>query len=221
MSPRATVAEAPVVERFTLGPFETNCYLVRAGRRGSGCFLVDASYGPGEMVERARALGERVGAIVLTHAHVDHIAGLEEVRGAFPEAPVMIHEAEAEFLGEPLLNLSIALGEPVVCRPATRLLRDGDTLDLAGASWRVLHPPGHSPGGITLVEDGSRVALVGDTLFAGSVGRTDFPTSDPRALTRSIRERLYTLPEATRVLPGHGPETTIGRERSSNPFVRG
>lgn len=140
---------------------------------------------------------------------------------AHPGLEVMIHEAEAGWLGAPVLNLSAAMGVGVTAPAANRLLRGGETLTLGSTAWRVVHTPGHSPGGIALIHDESRTAIVGDALFAGSVGRTDFPGSDPDVLARSIRERLYTLPDDTRVVSGHGPETTIGREKSSNPFVRG
>ncbi len=211
--------QPPVVERFVLGPFETNCYLVRAPEAGV-CWIVDAGFDVEPMLERVRETQERVEAIVLTHAHVDHIAGLEEVQRAFPEAPILVHQAEADFLQDPERNLSAALGQPLRAPAPTRPLTGGERLDLGAHAWDVLHTPGHSPGGITLVSDAAGAALVGDTLFAGSIGRHDFPTSDESALFRSIRETLYALPEETRVLPGHGPETTIGREKRSNPFVR-
>jgi hydroxyacylglutathione hydrolase len=215
----------PEVECFTLGPFATNCYLVRVptgqdAARGE-CWIVDAGFNPGVMIERARSLGLTPSMVLLTHAHIDHIAGLNEIRAAFPGAPVLIHEDEASFLADPSLNLSGGYGLPFSTRGPDRLLRDGERLLLSGTEWRVLHTPGHSPGGVTLWCESARLALVGDTLFAGSIGRFDFPTSDEEALYRSIRERLYTLPDEARVLPGHGPETTIGREKRSNPFVRG
>lgn len=206
------------IEAFTLGPFETNCYLVHAG--GPNCWIIDASFGPAPIVRRIHELGKTPATIILTHAHVDHIAGLAELRDAYPSAPILIHQAERDFLADPVLNLSAALGEHVVAPPADRLLADGETLELDGSTWRVLHTPGHSPGGITLISYRARIALVGDTLFAGSIGRFDFPTSDGPTLFDSIRRRLYTLPDDTRALPGHGPETTIGREKHSNPFVK-
>ncbi|MCB9839178.1 MAG: MBL fold metallo-hydrolase [Phycisphaeraceae bacterium] len=218
-------AQTPIVERFVLGPFETNCYVVSAPGSDS-CWIVDAGYGPDAMIERIRERGQRVGAVVLTHAHADHIAGLDEIIGAFPGVPVFLHPSERAWLRDPELNLSGFAGTPLVCdAEATGELSDGQALELLGATWRVLHTPGHSPGGVTLVlesvgESGAHVAFVGDTLFAGSIGRSDFPTSDEAALHRSIRERLYTLDEDTTALPGHGPPTTIGREKRSNPFVR-
>jgi glyoxylase-like metal-dependent hydrolase (beta-lactamase superfamily II) len=210
---------APIIEPFVLGPYETNCYLVRMPGR-DGCWFVDAGFEPGEMIERAVGLKLRPRAIVLTHAHLDHIAGVSEVLRAFPGTPVLIHEAEKEWLGDPELNLSAFSGIPVSAPGPTRTFRDGDQLELEGSAWRVLHTPGHSPGGVTLYHAPSHTALVGDALFAGSIGRTDFPGCSFEELAESIRTRLYTLPEETKIFPGHGPSSTIGREKKSNPFVR-
>ena len=109
-----------------------------------------------------------------------------------------------------------------MCAPEpTGVLADGDTLDLDGLAVHCLHTPGHSPGGISFHMPDAELVIAGDALFQGSVGRTDFPDSDPQALLSGIREKLYTLPDATTVLPGHGPATTIGQEKQTNPFVRG
>jgi hydroxyacylglutathione hydrolase len=207
------------IARFTLGPFETNCYIV-AVEGSPACWLVDVGYEPKEMLDAVRAQGLAPAAIVLTHAHCDHIAGVAEARRAFPDVPVWIHGAERQWLADPVLNLSEFGGLPVTAPGPDRELVDGEELRLDGSRWRVLHTPGHSPGGIGLYCEAAGVLLAGDTLFAGSVGRHDFPGSDGAVLARSIRERLYALPEDTKVLPGHGPATTIGRERRTNPFVR-
>jgi glyoxylase-like metal-dependent hydrolase (beta-lactamase superfamily II) len=151
---------------------------------------------------------------------LDHIAGLLALRARFPGTPIWIHRAEEAWLTDPVLNLSDGYGVPVTAPTADRLLAHGETLNLAGQDWTVRHTPGHSPGGISLWQEEAGVALVGDTLFAGSIGRHDFPGSDFATLSRSIREQLYTLPDRTKVLPGHGPTTTIAREKLSNPFVR-
>jgi hydroxyacylglutathione hydrolase len=214
---------------FTLGPFETNCYVVWFADSAKSpdsarkeCWIVDASFEPDDLIAFVKAEGLTPVALVLTHAHVDHIAGVADVRRAFAvPPPVWIHEAEKDWLGDPLLNLSGMSGMPVSMGQPDALLHHGDVLTLAGRTWRVLHTPGHSPGGISLVHDDSRTALVGDALFAGSVGRSDFPGSDSRTLAASIRERLYTLPDETTIWPGHGPSSTIGREKRTNPFVRG
>jgi glyoxylase-like metal-dependent hydrolase (beta-lactamase superfamily II) len=212
----------PIIERFTLGPFETNCYLVYDTRGPqSPCWVVDASFEPAQMVRKVQDLQLRPEALILTHAHVDHIAGVNEVLAAFPGTPVWIHQAEADWLQDPMKNLSSMMGQPITAQPASRTIGAGDLLKLQSSEWTVLHTPGHSPGGITLHCAGAGVALVGDSLFAGSIGRTDFPGSSFPVLERSIREQLYRLPGETRVLPGHGPETTVQRERLSNPFVRG
>jgi hydroxyacylglutathione hydrolase len=210
----------PQIAGFTLGPFATNCY-VASPSTGGPCWIIDASFDPEPIIEHVRRKALRPEALILTHSHIDHIAGVREVLAAFPGLPLMIHEAEKDWLTDPLLNLSAMSGMPVTTPEAMRLLREGEELALGGDVWRVLHTPGHSPGGITLYHAASKTALVGDTLFAGSVGRTDFPGSDHETLTRSIKSKLYTLPKDVRILPGHGPESTIGHERLSNPYVRG
>lgn len=213
------------IESFTLGPFETNCYLVYPTGDGAGpggeCWVVDAGFDPDAMIDRICELGLRPSKLILTHAHADHIAGVNQVLAAFTWCRLLIHEAEREWLSDPALNLSLAYGMPITTRPPDQLLHHGNMLELAGVSWKVLHTPGHSPGGISLYAEALGAALVGDALFAGSIGRTDFPGSDFETLARAIRAHLYTLPERTRIYPGHGPESTIGRERLSNPFVRG
>jgi len=205
------------VEGRPLGPFATNGYVVSAG---SACWIVDAPFGAEELVYLVRARGLTPELVVLTHAHVDHIGGLDEVRAAFPGVPVVIHDVERGWLGDAGLNLSGDFGMPFEVAGPDRTLVDGDELALGATRWRVIHTPGHSPGGITLYHAESAIALVGDTLFAGSIGRYDFPTSDGEQLFASIREKLYALPDETRVLPGHMGATTIGHEKATNPFVR-
>lgn len=216
----------PVIERYPLGAFETNCYVVwvpgpDGGAAGRACWIVDPGEEPRRVIESVRSRGLVPTHVLLTHAHADHVAGLEEACRAFPGARVLLHPSEHAFLGDPQLNLSAFVGVPVSVRPADGTLADGDVLELSGTRWRVLHTPGHSPGSVTLVEDASGEALVGDTLFAGSIGRVDFPTSDPSAMHRSLRAVLLALPDAVRVHPGHGPSTTIGAERRSNPWLQG
>jgi len=216
------------IKSYTLGPFATNCYLVWIDG-GTDAWIVDASFGPGRMLKDVASMGLRVSKLLLTHAHVDHIAGVEEVLRALRPAgsgspSLMIHGAEREWLTDPVLNLSAMGGAPVTAREADAFIGEGDVLTLgapgAAVEFGVLHTPGHSPGGVSLYVPSHGVVLAGDALFQGSIGRTDFPGGDLATLERSIREKLYTLPRETTVLSGHGPQTTIGHEVDSNPYVR-
>lgn len=208
------------IRGLPLGPFETNCYVV--SEEGSDdCFVVDAGFGSVRLAEIIRANNLTPAALVLTHAHLDHIGGVRSLRENFPELPIWIHTLEAEWLLDPSLNLSAASGMPVTAPKCDRVLNEGDSLDLPGGPWKVFHTPGHSPGSITLWSEKHGVAFVGDALFAGSIGRTDFPGCSFQQLEKSIREKLYTLPANTDCYPGHGPQTQIGREMKTNPFVKG
>lgn len=206
------------LETFSPGPYATNCTIVHIPDHPN-CWIVDAGFEPQRMIQRVRDLALTPLALILTHAHIDHIAGVRDVVHAFPNLPVWIHEAERDWLADPELNLSIFTGQPVTAPGPDRPLRDNEELTLGPSRWLVLHTPGHSPGGITLYCPDAKLALVGDALFAGSIGRTDFPGCSFEQLAHSIRTRLYSLPDDTKVYPGHGPATTIGREKKTNPFV--
>lgn len=161
-------------------------------------------------------------AILNTHGHSDHIAGNAALKKAFPDAPLLIGKGDAVMLSDPVLNLSAGYGVPLTSPAADRLLSEGDRLDFAGVPMLVREIPGHSPGHVVFILDGETpiVVIGGDVLFAGAVGRTDFPGGSMPQLLRGIREKLYTLPDDTVVYPGHGPDTTIGEEKATNPFVR-
>jgi glyoxylase-like metal-dependent hydrolase (beta-lactamase superfamily II) len=203
---------------FTLGHYLTNCYLIHDEQSKEG-WIVDCSWGPAPMIQAAKDLGLKITKIILTHAHIDHLAGIDEVRRAFPDAAVYLHEDEAGWMGDPEKNLSAGHGQPFRTQPADVLLKDGQTLDLGTTTWTVHHTPGHSPGSVTLHCPGIGAAIVGDVLFHRSIGRADFPTSNYDELKRSIVEKLYRFPDDTVCLPGHNDRTTIGDERRYNPFV--
>jgi len=183
--------------------------------------IVDPGLEPDPIIEVADRLGWTPAAILNTHGHADHIAGNEAMKNRWPEAPLLIGAGDASKLTDPVGNLSAGFGVPLLSPPADRTVREGEVLDLAGIQWTVLDTPGHSSGHVVFVakELSPMIVLGGDVLFNGSIGRSDFPDSDPAALVESIRVKLFSLPDDAIVLPGHGPGTTIGHERRTNPFV--
>lgn len=201
-----------------LGPYETNAYLYTPD--GRHAWIIDPGMGPAPIIEQARHENLAISAILLTHAHADHILGLGEVLEAFPSTPVLIHEAEEDWPSDPALNLSAGMGAPFSAPSPTGTFVHGDTLAIGDESWGVRHTPGHSPGGCVFVAPGGGLAIVGDTLFHGSIGRTDLPGGDFDTLADSIRREIYSLDASCLCLPGHGPATTVGHERLHNPFVR-
>ncbi len=207
---------SPIVECFTLGPFMTNCMLVRPDADSKRAWIADVGFEPEALLDRAEEF--EIEAIVLTHCHADHIAGVMEARRRLGPVPIIAPAAEVSWLSDPQANLSASLGQHITAPDPERTVSGGEELDLCGQSWKVLSTPGHSPGSISLYHE--PVVIVGDVLFAGSIGRTDFPGSSFELLAQSIREKLYTLPPETRVYPGHGAETNIGHEMASNPYVR-
>lgn len=211
----------PHIQVFALGGFQTNCMIVTDGDPipGKNCLIVDCGYEPEEMLDEIESQELKPERVVLTHAHADHIAGLLELHRRLGPVPISMHKSEESWLQDPMLNLSAALGLNVTAPQPKSFLAEGDTVTIDGVVFEIRETPGHSPGGISLIHEPSHVALVGDSLFNGSIGRTDFPGSDFETLANSIRTQLYTLDPKTQVYPGHGPTTTIGHEMMTNPFV--
>jgi glyoxylase-like metal-dependent hydrolase (beta-lactamase superfamily II) len=211
-----------LVVGFPAGPWQTNCWVVAAAA-GERCVVIDPGHGAegplDDVLERHRL---QPAAVLLTHGHVDHMWSVVPVCGA-RDVPALIHPADRGQLTDPNSALGIPPGTPILGRldwsePAdVRELRDGETLDLAGLSLRVDSAPGHTPGSVTFTGDGEFFS--GDLLFAGSIGRTDFPGGSFEQIQESLARVPLRLPDETLVRPGHGPDTTIGRERASNPFL--
>lgn len=207
------------LETFVLGPMQVNTYLYYDEQTKKG-IVFDPGMGPEPLIKRIQELDLTIESILLTHAHFDHIGGLEEVR-KLTKAPVFIHEQEAHWLQEPSLNGSgFWIGFPqIICKPAEKLLRGNETLHILDHEVQVIHTPGHSPGGVTY-HFGSFI-ISGDVLFKQSIGRTDLPGGSYDTLMETIQRHFMDLPEETIVYPGHGPATTIGQEQMSNPFIVG
>jgi glyoxylase-like metal-dependent hydrolase (beta-lactamase superfamily II) len=207
------------VDRLVLGEFETNCYIVRNNDSATECLVIDTALDVRALPAFLDQHKLSPVAVILTHGHIDHIAGVEALRKKFPSILIYIHKLDSEMLGDAAGNLSLMAGSLFTAGKADRIIDEGDTIDKAGIRLRVIHTPGHTPGGICLYSEKDGIIFVGDTLFAGSIGRTDFPNGDMKKLIEGIKHKLFVLPDDTVVYPGHGPETTIGREKTDNPFL--
>ncbi len=203
------------VHTFACGPFQTNTYVVE-DESSRAVLVIDPTIESDAVLDDIASRQLHVAVIINTHGHIDHVFA-DAVFKRQTGAPLALHSADAPMLSH-LTQQARLFGLPAPEQPAAdRLLSDGDIVSAGQISLRVLHTPGHTPGGISLYAPG--VVFSGDTLFAGGVGRTDLPGGDMDALLRSIAERLLTLPDQTVVYSGHGRPTTIGEERISNPFL--
>lgn len=206
------------VETFCLGSLETNAYVVSQEGRPE-CWVFDCPDTPDRLLDALALRGAVPRGLYLTHAHGDHMAGVTEFRRRFPGVPLYQHRLETAWLADPQLNLSAWIGPPATAEPAEELVADGETLSLGPWRVKVLHLPGHSPGSVAYWFEAEGEIISGDVLFRSGVGRWDFPGCDQGALRRSL-EKLCSLPEGTRVRPGHGGSTTIGKEKATNPYLR-
>jgi hydroxyacylglutathione hydrolase len=204
------------VETLEVGPVLTNCYLIGCEETNEG-LLVDPGGDPARILRMVEGAGVKVDRIVNTHGHADHIAGNAAVQRELG-CRILIHEADAAMITSRTTSLLdwIPDGEP--SPPADELLSDGDTLGVGRLAFTIVHLPGHTPGGIGLLND--EACFTGDTLFAGSIGRTDLPGGSEDVLFRTLAERIAPLDDALVLYPGHGPSTTVAREKERNPFLR-
>jgi len=198
--------------------FGSNTYLV-LNDTGDGAVLIDAGLQPQEILGKLEESGASLAAVLLTHGHPDHLLGLKGVADA-TGAPCYMHPADAAMARALPPMLLRMLGLSSLELPEEFLpLEDGQVLELAGMRFEVLHTPGHSPGSVCFLTEG--VLFSGDLLFRGSIGRTDFPGGSFETLARMVKEKVFTLPSDTRVLPGHMDPTVVGWEKKTNPFLLG
>ena len=214
---------APAVELevrgVVVGLFQENCWIVGSRRRGEAV-VIDPGDEPDEILALARDMGVKITRVLASHAHLDHIMAARAVVEA-TGAPFLLHEGDlgiAEYMPQAARNW-LGYEVPPAPRPDAFPV-DGQDIEVAGITLRVIHTPGHTPGSVSLYAAEANLLFSGDTLFRESIGRTDLPGGDTETILQSIARRLYTLPPETRVLPGHMQETTIAHERAHNPFVR-
>lgn len=201
-------------------PFEQNTYIARLKDRAD-CLVVDPGLEPQKIVRYLDQQKLVPAAILNTHGHSDHIAGNAAMKTRWPDCPIVIGADDAAKLTDPWQNLSASFGVPLVSPAADVTVNDDDSYEAAGFELKVRAIPGHTAGHVVYLWEGARPPLVfvGDVIFAGSIGRTDFPDGDHRQLILGIRSKLFTLPDETILLPGHGRATTVGEEKQNNPFV--
>ncbi|BDF05134.1 MBL fold metallo-hydrolase [[Clostridium] hylemonae] len=204
------------VEKFVTGIISTNCYLA-VNEETRQTAVIDPAACPSYLMGHIKSEGLKIEAVLLTHGHFDHIMGLDGFLKEY-DVPVYLHRDDEQLIKDPGLNQSGVYTSGYTFGSAT-YIEDNETLKTAGFEFKVLHTPGHTPGGVCYYAEAEKVLFSGDTLFQSSVGRTDFPLGSMSDLVRGIREKLMVLPDDVLVYPGHMGETTIGYEKSHNPFL--
>lgn len=204
------------IKSAAVGPLRTNCYFIIEEVTGE-CLLVDPGADAGRLSGLLDREGLKLCGILLTHGHFDHIGAVDELASKY-RVDVIAGENEVELMGDPVLNESDAMGIPLAVKPS-RTVKDGEKVSIGSFSFSVIETPGHTVGGVTYYFENEKAAFVGDTIFYESVGRSDFHTGNGDRLVKSIREKIFTLPEKTVLYTGHGPKTTVDHEMKNNPYL--
>jgi len=211
------------IDRLVLGAYENNSYIVRRNEKTTDCIIIDTGLIAEPLIDFLKRKNLNPQALILTHGHADHIAGAALLRKNFDKIKVCIHKADSYMLGDAVSNFSCFAGVKIISAPADVLFDKEEQIGYAGLNFTLLHTPGHTPGGICLYNSDEKTLFSGDTLFAGSIGRTDLSGYDAQKcfeqLVNNIRKKILVLPDDTTVLPGHGEETTIKQEKLHNPYL--
>lgn len=204
-----------ILENICVGPFEVNCYILAADKE-SPAVIIDPGEEEGKIRKTLSKYKLKPALVINTHGHIDHI-GCDDCFGV----PVYVHKSDAPLLGDAKLNLSSFLVSAYQVKSEIKTLEDKEKISLGGMELEVIHTPGHTPGGICLLmkKPENKILFSGDTLFCGSIGRTDFTGADADLLIKSIREKLFKLSDDTVIYPGHGAPSTIGEEKRNNPYA--
>ena len=218
-SPPVIFAPTMNIKTIVVGPFQVNCYLYWDPNTNDG-IIIDPGAEEDTIITAVDKTGMTPRAILLTHGHADHIAAVAAVKERF-DIPLYIGKGEQDLLANPSANVSAFFDNPIVAPPADVTLSDEEAVNIGSLFLKVLHTPGHTVGGVCYLDESEGNLFCGDTLFWGSVGRTDLPGGSSQVLIDSINKKILTLPDGITCYPGHGPETTVGGERTNNPFLRG
>lgn len=211
------------IDKLVLGAYENNCYVIRSSKNAVDCLIIDTGLDTEPLIAFLKKENLNPLFLILTHGHADHIAGAADLRRIYKNIKVCIHKDDSKMLGDAGSNFSRFAGMEITTSPADIIFDKETEFDFDGMKFQIIHTPGHTPGGICLYNKENNVLFCGDSLFAGSIGRTDFPDYDAQKrqeqLVENIKTKLLILPEETIAAPGHGGRTSIGREKRSNPYL--
>lgn len=208
------------IKRIVLGPFETNTYIIYS-KETKESIIIDPSFFSEDVISFIDKLGLNVKAILLTHAHIDHTAGILKIKEKVPNLKVYMSEKEQKTLIDEKYNLSYLFSEIETCKKVDIFLKDNDILCFCETKFKVIETPGHTLGSVCYYLESEKILFTGDTLFYRTIGRSDFPGGNSKELIDSIKNKLFSLDNNIYVMPGHGMITSIGAERKYNPFLRG